>query len=572
MQRIRFLILLLAVGVSTPCFAPSALGWEFNMEASFNWINEWYDQQGHSGFFGPYNVDNGPGTTANLNFWNGAEFDTNMTTSASARWSYFWVEFNPRFQINPAIRLTGKYRLGTYGVPLNVNSYTQNAPGTNTAFSDGQWTMFWVTAQTPWGVFGIGKRPWRFGTGLQYDSDGLTTESMVLVVPYGPLDIGIGYYPYTFVGTSSIRFAGISTVAGVVPLSDPYDLITVTPGISRQYFSRADNSGSLSTDVLAFVTYFNGPLNVGIIGNYGSFHIGPEAPLGATQPVAQDSEYCHGSIFTKYTNGRFFFNAEAAWLYWTDRYADPTGLFLLNGIPNTTRYIEQWRYMAELGCLAGPAKIGFLCAMIPGPDRRNGTFIGKQNAAFVWHPIFDDHLGNFSVVRPYAFMFTYNYGSGLNGYNLSGNGFIRDATFLAARLDYAVAANLNVFGSFAWAERTSNGYSWGCLGPNAGAGNFPAPLDGNIDFTLNRYAASPNIPDRSLGYEIDAGFDWRLLEGFNAGMILAYWQPGKWFSYACVDRSVPGWNTGTAGNFFGTRPGRSIDPIIGGQFTLTFSF
>ncbi len=176
------------------------------------------------------------------------------------------------------------------------------------------------------------------------------------------------------------------------------------------------------------------------------------------------------------------------------------------------------------------------------------------------------------MVRPYAFMFTYNYGSGLNGYNLSGNGFIRDATFLAARLDYAVAANLNVFGSFAWAERTSNGYSWGCLGPNAGAGNFPAPLDGNIDFTLNRYAASPNIPDRSLGYEIDAGFDWRLLEGFNAGMILAYWQPGKWFSYACVDRSVPGWNTGTAGNFFGTRPGRSIDPIIGGQFTLTFSF
>ncbi len=142
MQRIRFLILLLAVGVSTPCFAPSALGWEFNMEASFNWINEWYDQQGHSGFFGPYNVDNGPGTTANLNFWNGAQFDTNMTTSASARWSYFWVEFNPRFQINPAIRLTGKYRLGTYGVPLNVNSYTQNAPGTNTAFSDGQWTMF----------------------------------------------------------------------------------------------------------------------------------------------------------------------------------------------------------------------------------------------------------------------------------------------------------------------------------------------------------------------------------------------------------------------------------------------
>ena len=60
MQRIRFLILLLAVGVSTACFAPSAFGWEFNMGVSFNWTYEWYDQQGHSGFFGPYNVDNGP--------------------------------------------------------------------------------------------------------------------------------------------------------------------------------------------------------------------------------------------------------------------------------------------------------------------------------------------------------------------------------------------------------------------------------------------------------------------------------------------------------------------------------
>ena len=54
----------------------------------------------------------------------------------------------------------------------------------NNAFTDGQWTMFWATAQLPIGVFGIGKRPWTFGTGLQYDGeDGLTTESMTLVAP-----------------------------------------------------------------------------------------------------------------------------------------------------------------------------------------------------------------------------------------------------------------------------------------------------------------------------------------------------------------------------------------------------
>jgi len=65
-------------------------------------------------------------------------------------------------------------------------------------------------------------------------------------------------------------------------------------------------------------------------------------------------------------------------------------------------------------------------------------------------------------------------------------------------------------------------------------------LDGNIDFTFNRYTASPNIPDRSLGYEIDTGFDWRLLEKWQIGMVFGYWQPGKWFNYACIDRSVPG--------------------------------
>ncbi|MGB6065287.1 MAG: hypothetical protein WBG50_10790 [Desulfomonilaceae bacterium] len=568
MQRLTRWILLVVYGVCSTFFAPCAFGWEFDLGVNFNWAYEWYNQQGHNGFFGPYNVDNGPGNTANLNFWNGGQFDTNMTTSASAGWSYFYVEFLPQFKVNPAIKFDGKYRISTWGKLINDFYHTQDAAGVNTAFSDGQWTMFWVTAQTPWGIFGIGKRPWEFGTGLQYDMDGLSTESMVLVVPYGPLDIGIGYYPYRFVGTSSIPELAESK------WGNPFDLITVTPGISRQYFSRADKSGSTSSDVLAYVTYSNGPLHAGIIGNYGSFHIGPEAPLelAATQPVAQDSEYCHGSIFSKYNNGRFFLNAEAAWVYWTDRYSDPTGLFFTNGIPDTTRYVEQWRYMVELGSLAGPAKISFLFGMAPGPDRRNGTFIDRQPAAFVWHPTFDAYLGNFSVFRPYAYLIGYDYGSGLNAYNLSNDGYIRDASVLAVRIDYAVAANLNVFGTFAWAERTSNGYSWGCIGPNAGGGNFPAPLDGDINFNFNRYPASPNIPDRGLGYEMDTGFDWKLLEGFDASMTFAYWRPGKWFNYACIDRSVPGWQTGTAGNFFGTRPGRNIDPVIGGQFNLIFSF
>ena len=105
-----------------------------------------------------------------------------------------------------------------------------------------------------------------------------------------------------------------------------------------------------------------------------------------------------------------------------------------------------------------------------------------------------------------------------------------------------------------------------------GQATFRGGVDGNIDFTFNRYAASPNVPDRGLGYEIDAGFNWKLLEKWQIGMVFGYWQPGKWFNYACIDRSVPAWHTGNAGNFFGTRPDRSLNGIIGGEFSSTFEF
>ncbi|MBI5248028.1 MAG: hypothetical protein HY912_00915 [Desulfomonile tiedjei] len=572
MLKIKFMALLAALGICLPFLSTPSFAWELELTGSFNWTHEWYSQQGTRGFLGPYNVDNGAATrAANLNFWNGGQFDTNLTTSSSAKWSYFNVEFLPQIKINEAIRMSAKLRLGTYGDPAANDYHTQDAPGINQAFSDGQWTMFWVTAQTPLGTFGIGKRPWVFGNSLQYDGeDAASTESVVLVAPYGPLNIGVAFYPY--------RFAGNSSIPGLAP--DNVYSLPVYPsafggGQLGQYFSRADGSGSFSKDFLAFVVYHGGPISAGILGSYGAYHIGPEALLiDPLNPpvfplVAQDSDLFHGTTYVKYNNGRFFFNAEAAWLYWTDRYhSDPNALVS----PPNPHYVEQWRYMVEFGAMAGPAKISFLHAWTPGPDRRNGTLIDKQPAAFVRHGNFDTQLGNFDVFRPYSYMFSYNYGSGLNAYNLSWDGYVRDASVLAARLDYAVASNVNLFGTFFYANRTSNGYNWGCIGPNASAGNFGSTPDGNLDFNFNRYQASPNIPDTALGYEIDAGFDWKLLEGWTAGVLVAYWQPGKWFNYACIDRSVAGWETGNAGNFFGTRPDRTIDPIIGGQFSLVFGF
>ena len=116
--------------------------------------------------------------------------------------------------------------------------------------------------------------------------------------------------------------------------------------------------------------------------------------------------------------------------------------------------------------MMGPMKLSLLYAWSPGPDRRNGALIGRQSAAFVWHPTFDTHLGNYSVFAPYSQIFAYNYGSGLDAYNLTFDGYIRDAWVLATRLDLCNGGKFESFRSFFWAERTANGYGWGVIAPN----------------------------------------------------------------------------------------------------------
>jgi hypothetical protein len=595
-----------------PLLGIPAHAWEFEMTGSMNWVYEYYNQRGNKGFFGPSNLDvDAPNNTANLNFWwNGPRISENLVTGQDAARSYLYVILDPTIKINPAIKLRSRIRLGQWNNPQGSYYNTFDAPGTDNAMSEAQITMFWATAQLPWGTLGVGKRPWKFGTGLQYDgSDGLTTESIVLNSGYGPFDIGFGFY------------AQRPARAGATITVDPYDLAIF--GV-QPYFNRSDKSGGMMTDVLGYAVYNNGPMQMGILGSVSSYHIGPEGvlrptddtgaiPLGLDPPAvptrALDSSSFHGTLFTKFNNGRFFFNGEAAWLYWDDRVTGP-GVLTVPSVTDavtyyqnaanyaapliypqqylpTPRYTEQWRFLAETGVMSGPSKLTFLYAWTPGPDRRNGVLIDKQSAAFVWHPTFDTFLGNYDVFRPYSWLFTYNYGSGFNAYNLSFDGYLRDAQVLAGRLDYAAAANLNVFGTFFYAERTAHGYGWGCISPLAirpGASPLSNNVDGNVHYNLNGnvgttafpgvpFAAVPNIPDTSLGWEATTGVDWQLLDGFTLGVLAAYWQPGKWFSYACIDRSVPGWrNAPSAANNWGTNPAKTIDPILGGQVTLNFAF
>ncbi len=129
---------------------------------------------------------------------------------------------------------------------------------------------------------------------------------------------------------------------------------------------------------------------------------------------------------------------------------------------------------------------------------------------------------------------------------------------------------------FSGSQRSSDGYEWGCLRPEI-SDDTPARATGNVDFSrvspgayMSQNNLTPNITERSLGYEIGLGLNWKLLEGWNLGINVNYWVPGKWFTYACVDRADPNWNNDNQPRG-GTRD-RSIDPVIGGMYNLTAEF
>jgi hypothetical protein len=573
------------------------------MNGTFNYIFEQYGQTGPNGFFGKFNVDKSTATTLipgenfrGLNGWFGFQVNDLVSGSNAGR-HYQNLELWPEFKLNNAIRFRGKYRLGNYGDPIASDYITNTRPGVDVATSDGQWTMWWVDAQTPYGIIVVGKRPEAFGLGLQYNGTyNNTTEGVAIVAPYGPFRISFAVRPFWSEPPNnqiSARKVGDNPNLRLTP--------------SFPYYNLYDRSGIMSLALRYFTTYQAGPIDAGIFFAWQRWHAGAEArnatytqatlaspavpdngPEGYRRYNPNDLSQYHGTVYFKYNDGRFFFNTEWAFWYETSQtapsLAEPaTGPTSING--KGLRYmVESWRRMFEFGALVGPSKVSLLYAYLPGADRRRGGYL-YDNQSYFQAP----GQGNYGVFRPYTYLLGYIYGSGVNAYDTGKNGYINAAEVLAARLDYAVAANLNLFGSFLWAQRSSNGYSWGYLRPTQNPTvtpvvNAPGTAIASI-IKWTPYVAyqnndgAPNVPDLDLGYEVMAGMEWMLLEKYKLRGALAYWQPGKWFNYACIDRSVPGWNQQTRTNYnstpsspFGTNPDRTIDPIIGGEVALTVEF
>ena len=130
------------------------------------------------------------------------------------------------------------------------------------------------------------------------------------------------------------------------------------------------------------------------------------------------------------------------------------------------------------------------------------------------------------AIKQYAWLVGI-YGGGNNSFDGRGYWTAQDFLSYAARLDYTVAANLNVFGSYVSMNRASD------TGTRLGQLTAAVPCR-----ATSAAVAVPNVPDDYLGWEANVGVNWKLLEGLTFNSQFAYWQPGDWFKFAYVDQGA----------------------------------
>ncbi len=583
------IITLIGLGIFTT--VGKSLAWEFSMDGQFNWEYDLRGQTGSNGFFGPYDVDAGSGATytpgtvtpvlvpgssqapaimnsvvqnaitpgaataygagyfAPLNFWMGFNLpgnDQNLTTSGSSftsgsngSWNTVYMDTLMDLHFNKAVRVRGRYHIGQWQTPgistspgeTVASQYLMyHANGIQRSISPGYWNTLWIAVQLPWGHLSLGKKPMVLGTGLGFNGEeNRTFEHIMLRTSYGPIKMMVAYAPYQPGMTNSAYY--------------------------NQDFDQNNNRIWNNMDGLL---YQSGPIDAGIVWAQYGWHTGGEGILNSPG-VRNNNPYGDfagnlGCAYLKYNNGRFFFNSEADWFYLNAKMHK-------RSYPGLPPYRQHWRWAVLGGAIGGPAKISLLYAWLAGPDRRGGNQI-DQTGLQTDVGIRSNQFSNTGFFRPYSYLMVYAYGLGTHMNADTLNGTAEDASIYAARLDYAAAANLNIYGSFFWADRTSkSGYGWGFIRPDTAHPGMVTWVD---------RVGAPNIPDPNLGYEIGAGLDWKLLEGFTMTLTTSYWKPGKWFSYACVDKSLLNWNPPAgAGNFgWGVLPSRSIDPVLGTELKL----
>jgi hypothetical protein len=447
----------------------------------------------------------------------------------------------------------------------------------------------WARITTPWGYLVFGRRPAGFGMGWVLHEEDVYARSLALIIPYGPLTFAFSQYLHDS-GEDTDPNNEINIFHQYVPLS-PVTWNFALPGAT-------DKNKVIDWNQAAAVVYRSGNLDLGfmariirwsnvhslrqlgaprltirddavvpsiglaydnVTGELSSIFLNKTLPSGA--PIYGDMFFLLGISYLKYFQGGFFLNAEHDFELIEVR---RTGGRPISGFP------QAWAI--EGGFVAGPLKVSLAHFYRSGHDRRRGRFDPSVLIGFPWNEydkwnwFLTAWGGGGHPIEPYNFLIGL-YGAGNNSYNAAGNCTFTDFLAYCARVDYAVAANLNLFASIIHAERASN---TGTFMPYTGRATGTSLIERDFALCPNTAMQRRNTPDNDLGMEFDVGMSWKLLENLEFKFLFAYWQPGNWFKWNYRD-----WALGEGINIDGVtglNPGRTIDPLIAIQTGLLINF
>lgn len=567
------------------CFCVTANAWEFKTTGSYSFDYFYISRTGPNDLFGNANGAQssfGSGLTSiglSGPFSNQVVVEGLSSKGADGSWTQEKLSVDTLIKANSAVSLNtrisfqgdlnGMYT--AYPSWASPNHYdgtyrsTTRTEETKQAISSLFLNYAYGSMRLPLGTLFFGRKPIGFGPGWAgFHKEDTTFTGIGLIVPYGP---------FTFMVAQELGQTGGYNSP---PDTRNVDLSLLTLVSSTDRNQQRDWSSLYSID------FVNGPLALGTLNKtvyYSNIHSWPQGgrtlrddrngsfasnfvnsfvtyqtQTGDTTqtiiyPVYGDVLFSTQVFYAKYDNGRFFFNGEYDQQYLSVR--------RMGGRP-----ISGWPFglFGETGIMCGPGKLTLAAFYRTGHDRQGGildvvstTGTNQQTATQVgdtWG-LYTPYAGAGECVKPYSILMGY-YGTGNNSYDNIGNPTFLDFKAFAGRVDYAAASNLNLFVSYLYARRASNtGSWWGEY--NGGIG--VAPTRGS------------NVPDNNLGWEIDAGVYWKLLENTLLSVKAGYWKPGNWFKFAYQDYSQNVMTTDPISDAAIYLNGnRSIDPIFGLNF------
>jgi hypothetical protein len=529
-----------------------AFAWEMEMKGDVEWRYRYWLRTGNNDIFGNMSGTNpANGVQVNLGINHLSLFPLSATTTritvgnptigVVAGQNRYGAEMNaveyrmtvfPKIKVNPAIDVSASVNLTSLGIisdglpymagvlnPVNsmpnwgyVNSlYTpiQDRPN-NINVPNMYMTLQWLKAgiRTPWADFSIGVKDSAFGMGLWKHACNRSSTSFGMTANYGPFKIN--FSPYFARNQSTWAFPNTRVAAGAGGVTFAQAPQTASRNESFGSAQRHEDRRNYFLAAFGEVSYANGPLWMGIMSDsYREPAASPvdnrAAALNFTNLYNNDDIVRYRiALAMKYFDGRFFFNAEADWFNrW--RSGRATAPASLAAPRNQNEDDSAWLYGAELGCVFGPSKVtlNYVRATGDDPSTRNTS----EDAAVAEQSI------NACYISDWGYLMYYMYGTG-DGWDGAGYGQPTNFHHLGARVDHAVAANLNIYTllSYAWRDQP-NAYRLG------GDYGISARLWTNNDirtFQAGTFVGQA-VPDscKIIGYEVDLGLQWKLLENLT---------------------------------------------------------